>query len=150
MKYFFCLITMIAVASIVATPAVAFDQPPADKAEAVATATEAQVPVGAGGMMVFIDPETGRVTNKPTAEQRAALQTKMAGLFNQSDEGTYDEILPNGAVLRDLQGRLMNATVVRIAPDGSLHQECSTNPVSTLAAKQPPVSEPDSTAVAAK
>ena len=150
MKFSFCSMTLIAVASIVAAPAVACDHPQADKPEATATATEAQVPVGAGGMMVFIDPETGRVTNKPTAEQRAAMQTKMAGLFNQSDEGTYDEILPNGAVLRDLHGRLMDATVVRIAPDGSLHQECSTSPISTLAAKQPPVSEPASTSVAAK
>jgi len=106
--------------------------PKAQESGVAAAAPEATLPVGAGGKMVFVDPATGRVTGTPSAEQRAAMKNQMANLFSQSDEGTYDEFLPNGAVLRDLQGRFINATVVRIAPDGSHYLECTTDPEHTL------------------
>lgn len=132
MKYRIFLMTVTVVIMVGTGAVFAEDQPQAEAPEASVVTQEAQLPAGAAGMMVFVDPATGRVTSTPTAEQRAAMQAKTAGLFDQSDAGTYDEILPNGAVLRDLQGRLMNATVIRIAPDGSKHQECTTDPLNAL------------------
>lgn len=144
MKFSFCLMTLIAVASIVAAPAVACDQPQADKPEAATTATEAQAPVAAGGMMAFIDEETGRVTSTPTEEQRATMKALVADMLSQSDEGLYDEYLANGAVLRNLQGRFQSATVVRIDADGAQHVECTTTTVNPdeHIAERPATTEP--------
>jgi len=150
MKYF--VLFMAAMAATVFWPSVvaADDTHHCEAPESTAVTSDASQPVGAAGMMVFVDPATGRVTGTPTAEQRAAMQARIAGLFDQSDDGTYDEILPNGAVLRDLQGRLMNATVVRIAADGSKHQECTTRPIEVLSTEVQPKTDTASSAGAVK
>ncbi len=145
----FCL-TMVAAVLVVVGPAAAGEGPQAEAPETSVVTPGAQLPVGAAGKMVFIDPATGRVTSTPTAEQRAAMQDEVADMLNQSDEGLFDEFLPNGAVLRDLQGRFQSATVVRIAPDGSQHQECTTSLARVTTLEQQPKTEAASTASAAK
>lgn len=150
MKYPIFLMTVMVVMLVGIGAVTAAEGPQAEAPEASVVTPEAQLPVAAAGMMVFIDPATGRVTRTPTAEQRAAMQAKTAGLFDQSDAGTYDEILPSGAVLRDLQGRLMNATVVRIAPDGSKHQECTADPLKVLSTEVQPKTDAAPTAGAVK
>lgn len=89
---------------------------------------QASAPVAADGMVAYIDPATGKLTSSPTAEQRAAMQAALAAALDRSQDGLYDVVLPDGTVMRDLQGRFQSATVVRTAPDGSVHQECTTNP----------------------
>ena len=138
MKYLVFLMTVAVALVGWVTPVVADEAPQREGSDTTVATQDTTLPAGASGMMVFVDPETGKVTGSPTAEQRAAMQTRMVGLFDQSDDGTFDEILPNGAVLRDLQGRLMNATVVRISPDGTRHEECTERPMAVLAAEMQP------------
>jgi len=145
----FCL-TMVAAVVVVVGPAAADEGPQTQRPETSMVTPEAQLPAGAEGKMVFIDPATGRVSSTPTAEQRAAMQARVADMLSQSDEGLLDEVLANGAVLRDLQGRFQSATVVRIAPDGSQRQECTTNLTEATTAGQQPKTEAASTASAAK
>ena len=130
---------------------VAADERPQGQAPEIRVAvSEARMPAGAGASLVFIDKTTGRVTRTPTAEQRAAMQAKVANLLSRSDEGLVDVTLPGGAVLRDLQGRFMSATIVRIAPDGSQHLECTTGLPEVTGAKAQADSEAVQTAATAK
>ncbi|RLE23928.1 MAG: hypothetical protein DRJ65_10845 [Acidobacteria bacterium] len=150
MKNRIFLITVMVAVLAAAGVVVADEGPKVEAPETPVVTPEAQAPVGAAGRMVFIDPATGRVTSTPTAEQRVAMQDEMAGMLNQSDEGLFDEFLANGAVLRDLQGRFQSATVIRIAPDGSRHQECTTSLTEVTTVERQPKTEAASTASAAK
>jgi len=141
---FFLIVTFLVLSG--AGPAAAGDGPQARAPETSVATPGAQLPIAAGGKMAFVDPTTGRATGTPSAEQRAAMKAQMGTMFSQSDEGTYDEFLANGAVLRDLQGRFMNATVVRIAPDGSQHLECTTIPAQSLRGDAQAKPEPAATA----
>lgn len=89
---------------------------------------QAAQPLAADGLVVYLDPATGAPTAHPTADQVAAMQAALAAALDRSQDGLYDVELPDGTVMRDLQGRFQSAEVVRIAPDGSLHQACTTNP----------------------
>ncbi len=95
---------------------------------AAPAAEQATQPVAADGLVVYLDPETGAPTAHPTADQVAAMQAALAAALDRSQEGLYDVVLPDGTVMRDLQGRFESAVVVRVAADGSLHQDCITNP----------------------
>lgn len=150
MKHLVFGLMMVAAVLVVVGPATADEGPQAEASETSVVTLKTQMPVGAAGKMVFIDPATGRVTSIPTVEQRATMQDEVAGMFNQSDEGLFDEVLANGAVLRDLQGRFQSATVVRIAPDGLQRQECTTSLTEITTVEQQPKVEAASTASVAK
>ncbi|MEN8164669.1 MAG: hypothetical protein ABFS37_11120 [Acidobacteriota bacterium] len=150
MRRFVVCLTMVAAVLVVVGPAAADEGSKTEAPETSVATLEAQPQVGAAGKMIFIDPATGRVTGTPTAEQRAAMQARVADMLNQSDEGLFDEVLANGAVLRDLQGRFQSATVVRISPDGSQHQECTTSLTEVTTVEQQPKTEAASIASAAK
>jgi hypothetical protein len=74
------------------------------------------------GMVVSIEPETGRLV-MPTAEEMSLLSlAERTGLLRTS--AGLDEVrLPDGTVMVDLQGRFMEFTVVRLDREGRLHFE---------------------------
>ncbi len=85
------------------------------KRAAVPTAV-APAPVPAG-MVVGIDPETGRL-GMPTAAQMLELSAaERTGLLHTS-EGLTQVQLPDGSWMSDLQGRYQTFTVVRLDPLG--------------------------------
>lgn len=96
---------------------------PAAAEASVATAAPAE----AAGLVVFIDPATGLQTSSPSDEQRAAMQAALAAALDRSEEGIYDVYLPDGSVMRDLQGRFQHALVAKVAPDGGLRYRCVTS-----------------------
>jgi len=109
---------------------------------APAPTAETVQPVAAAGMVAYIDPVTGGHTSNPTPEQRAEMRAALAAALNRSEEGLYDVVLPDGTVMRDLQGRFQNAVVVRRGPDGTLTYDCVTNVEGATAAPAPPATEP--------
>jgi len=149
---FFCMLTVLCAMAVLATasPVLAEEIPsdeeqrPADATAAEAIATEP--PVAASGLVVFIDPETGGKTSTPTEEQRAAMATALAASLDRSQDGLYDIVMPNGAVVRDLQGRFQNAVVVRVGADGRLIYDCVTSPAAATAAPAPAATEQTATA----
>jgi len=77
-------------------------------------------PVGAAGMIVARDPETGALV-LPTAEQVQKLTAaEQTGLMRTS-EGLSEVSLPNGAVKLDLQGRFMEYGFVQLDATGCPH-----------------------------
>ena len=81
-------------------------------------------PQGSAGMVVGIDPETGRI-GKPTPAQPAALASRA---FDHSSEGLTVVHRPDGSRMVDLQDRFQEYAIVRIAPDGTKQQTCVDGP----------------------
>ena len=72
------------------------------------------------GMVVSIEPETGRLV-MPTAEEMNQLTVaERTGLLRTS-AGLTEVRLPDGTVMVDLQGRFMEFTFVRLDREGQLH-----------------------------
>jgi hypothetical protein len=74
-------------------------------------------PFGAAGLVISIDPVTGRPVLPTAAERLALTPQERTGLLRTS-AGLAEVRLPNGAVMVDLQGRFMDFTVVQIGPLG--------------------------------
>jgi len=106
-----------------AAPALAGDEPAAaaQEEQTAVQATATATPVAAAGLIIYIDPETGRPTSTPTEAQRAAMQSALAELLNYSDEGLVEVVMPDGSVVMDLQGRFQSTLIVQVAPDGTQH-----------------------------
>lgn len=97
-------------------------------ARAKPAAAALQQPIAAPGMVVAIDPETGRLV-LPTAEQMLQLTpSEQTGLLRTS-AGLSEVVLPNGAVMMDLQGRFMEYSVARLDPSGRLRLGCVNDPL---------------------
>ena len=76
----------------------------------------------APGMMVFIDPNTGRITATPTAEQRAELQAMIEAEIARRDQGPEIELIrrPDGSVIARLNGRYQEFVGAHRLPDGTI------------------------------
>lgn len=100
---------MLAVCSVQAAPP-----------EAAPTATEA---VGSSGMRVYIDPATGKFTDRPVteAQRRAAAEGILSGPLAPMVETRH----PDGSVQLDLNGHFEMASVAAIGPDGKLVRVCN-------------------------
>jgi hypothetical protein len=85
-------------------------------------------PPAQAGLKIFIDPETGEITDRPTAEQQAALAEAMRASLNKSAEGLETFDLAGGGHGVYLQGRFRSATIVRTRPDGSFEIQCVDHP----------------------
>ena len=88
--------------------------PPAEQA--------ADVPQGAAGMTVYIDPQTGAILSEPaprsaplriTPQERNAASTSHLGLTQEPAS------VPGGGVKLDLQGRFQSPMVVTIDANGT-------------------------------
>jgi hypothetical protein len=80
--------------------------------------------VNASGQQVAVDEKTGRL-RKPTQEEIDALVAGMK--LNDSAEGLKTNLIGNGTVVMDLEGRFENATIAKINPDGTLSTACVNN-----------------------
>lgn len=70
-------------------------------------------------LVVYLDPATGRPAAPPKDVTRA-LERASQALTSRSDEGLATFTLPNGTKGVDLEGRFMNLSRVRRAPNGGL------------------------------
>lgn len=75
------------------------------------------------GMRVYIDPETGRFTDKPVteAQRRAAAEGIATGPLAPMVETRH----PDGSVQVDLHGHFEMASMAVIGPDGGLMRVCN-------------------------
>lgn len=103
----------------VAAPS-AISSDPSITSSAVASAE----PVGVAGMLVGIDPVTGKV-GMPSREFRDAIrESHAAPALSRSMEGLQVVHRPDGSKMVDLKGRFQEYSIVRIAPDGRKEQLC--------------------------
>ncbi|HSQ61213.1 MAG TPA: hypothetical protein VLT84_12425 [Acidobacteriota bacterium] len=108
-------------------------------------------PYAAAGMIVGIDPETGKI-GKPTPDQRAEIERSAplaSPAFDRSGEGLTVVHRPDGSTMADLQGRFQEYTVVRIGPDGTKSQVCVQHPELEAALAGSPAAETEPPAPAA-
>ena len=76
-----------------------------------------------GGMLIGIDPETGKL-GMPTREQWNELSDLEQQRLDHSSAGLIEVHHPDGSVSVDLQGRFQEFATVRIGPDGKLIFQC--------------------------
>ena len=107
-------------AHVVASRTTSPQAPPAAPAPSVEPPSYAP---GQAGMVVGVDPETGRL-GPPTPEQRAALGLTEFDALNRSSEGLVEVHHPDGSVSIDLQGRFQEFAVVHMDPAGKPVVEC--------------------------
>ena len=75
------------------------------------------------GMVVHIDPETGRPTSHPLPEQAAEIAKVRVARANLSTNGLVQEVGPTGGVRVNLQNRFRSPLVTVVTTDGSLHTD---------------------------
>jgi hypothetical protein len=78
------------------------------------------IPPATPGMVVSIEPETGRLVVPSAEEMRLLTAAERTGLLRTS-AGLTEIRGPDGAIGVDLQGRFMEFTVVQIDLGGRLH-----------------------------
>lgn len=91
----------------------------------------------APGWRVFLDPVTGEITSRPSAEQLRRFQEflderEALGIGEPVTEELHPFVLYGGGTGVYVGDRFMTSTVVRRAPDGSLVIDCATDPEHVL------------------
>jgi hypothetical protein len=114
-----CAVASLAFAKPAAHPG---HRAPRPQAAAAATQPLPFAP-GSAGMIVTIDPETGRLA-APTPAVLAQLLGTRDLTLNHSTEGLVERRMPDGSYMLDLQGRFREYYLVRIDADGGLHPSC--------------------------
>lgn len=128
----------------VATAAAAADTQAPDAAPADPTAAETATAVDFSGMIVHIDPKTGRMrppTPEETAELSRALARRME-ISSASAAAHSEEHLANGAVMIELDPAFHDFTVGRRAADGTLVTDCVHGAEIALEVVKTPVEAP--------
>lgn len=108
------------------------EQAPA-KQEAPAASAES---VGQSGMLAFVDPETGELVSSPVTEEQKQFAERAGNDLNFSDEGLVQQVMPDGSVMVDLQGRYQMSMVVDVQADGSLRARCTDDAHTALGAHE--------------
>ena len=112
----------------VAPLATAIPEAPVVTAPARSAVARPTTVAGAAGMRIFKDPETGEI-GPPTAGS-SALEMDA----NSEDmTGLKQEVLPDGSVMVDLQGRFQESMVMRIDANGHSFMTCTRDVKKTLA-----------------
>ena len=79
---------------------------------------------GTAALRAYLDPETGTITTiRPIGFEQVQIDP-----LNDSDEGLVQQVLPNGSVMIDLQGRYQEYMVVRLDANGRRVFQCEKNP----------------------
>jgi hypothetical protein len=106
--------------------AVAADQPPAPQDSKSAPAVAPQS-VPAGGVVVFIDPATGKI-RQPDASEIGGLVTPAGSVAPKAPEPAQPALIqgPGGAVGARLGADSLTYMVVSTAPGGKLAMDCVT------------------------
>lgn len=95
--------------------------PQAETAPAVA----APAPAAASGMVVYRDPESGRLTSTPP-EGVEPLAPELEAALDRSSEGLYETLAADGSPMIDLQGRFQNVMLAGGSAAGA-HTLCTTS-----------------------
>ena len=72
------------------------------------------------GMVVHIDPATGRPTSHPLPEQAAEIASLQVDKANRSTEGLVEEVGPTGGVRVNLRNRFRSPLVAVVQPDSGV------------------------------
>jgi len=88
---------------------------PAPSAPAAVAAPPA-VPPGTAGLRVYLDPETGTLGGPGPM----VTPDEDVSPLNESDEGLVQQVMPDGHVMMDLQGRFADYVLVTIDASGRL------------------------------
>jgi hypothetical protein len=101
------------------------------------------VPVGAAGMLIARDPDTGALV-APTPEQVRTLTVAERTGLSRSTEGLSEVRFSDGRVKVDLQGRFMEYSVVQLDRAGCPHFLCVNDEavLRALLARRAPASTP--------
>lgn len=86
-------------------------------------AQSADKPVGASGQKAAIDSKTGKL-RQPTADESKALNEQLNQQSAASSQSHVVTHHSNGAISTELTPEHMDATVIKINPDGTLTMEC--------------------------
>ncbi len=119
------LVPFAATAANAQTGAVA---PPATAAPELASSQGEVAP----GLWIFLDPATGRITDRPSAEQLAAVRAQVSKLVVESTAGLVGRTYANGMKSLDLAGRFMSVSVVTLGPNGKQQMTCAETPEDTV------------------
>ena len=121
-------------------------QPPASKAEKAKKTSDSKKPqaqpeseqsvaAGEAGMVVVRDRDTGEL--RPAAGNEASeLLKNVVPAKNRSDEGLVTVTMPDGHLMRDLQGRYQEYSIVQRDASGKLTPGC-VNEAPAASATQP-------------
>jgi hypothetical protein len=83
--------------------------------------------LGGSGVVMHLDPKTGRPTSVPAAEQSHAMAALLAAQANRSTTGLVQEQGPTGGVIVNLRNRFRSPLVAVVNQDGSVttdHLNC--------------------------
>lgn len=95
-------------------------------APAAAEENQTPAPVAQSGVRVYIDPQTGRRTANPTAEQRRAAAAQDALNSEFGNEATFEtETLSSGAVILHTRGKNQSVVIAKPGADGRAVIECN-------------------------
>ena len=109
------------------------------------------------GLLVFVDPATGRILERPRPEQLAALRalriTQAARFGSEEERQRQLDALPRYAVPGgfgvDVEGHFLSAITVHRGPDGELHFGCTdARPEGSEGHDHPTVTSPTGAAAA--
>ncbi len=88
--------------------------------------SQASAPVAQSGVRVYIDPQTGRRTANPTAEQRRAAAAQDALNSEFGSDATFEtETLSSGAVILHTRGKNQSVVVAKPGAGGRAVIECN-------------------------
>ena len=88
----------------------------------------------APGLWIFLDPATGRITDRPSPEQLAAVRAQVSKLVVESTAGLVGKTHPDGSKSLDLQGRFMSVSVLTLGPTGAPKLTCAETAEDTVGA----------------
>lgn len=100
---------------------------PVTRRVAGAARGSAPSPVARPGMVVGVDPETGRL-GMPTRAQTATLLGLPGLALNHSSDGLVPQRMPDGSIVLDLQGRFQEYYLVEVDAAGRVTPHCLGDP----------------------
>ena len=117
------------IAGIAPAPSAATEPAPAPAPASANAVAGPAMPYGSAGMVVGIDPETGKL-GLPSKADRAALEraANLSPALDRSEAGLVVVHKPDGSRMIDLKGRFQNYMVVRLTPDGRKTESCVEGP----------------------
>ncbi len=103
------------------------------QAESQSPALQTELGEYAPAMGIFLDPETGLITDRPSSEQIAALRGQVGALVNESTEGLVPQYYPDGTIGLELQGRFMSVSIMTLTPSGEQELTCAESAADAVA-----------------
>lgn len=97
-------------------------------APSTAPGESAGAPARGAGLRLYLDPETGEITTRPTPEQELRLSEALQRALSREFEDLTPFSLRGGGTGVHLDGRFQSATVLRVRPDGTYSITCVEDP----------------------